>query len=154
MSILQVVKMSHRNMEIVQGNSRAQNLCPHQYLSVIYGFEVKSLSHVRLRRLPGSSVHGIFQAIVLEWIAISFSRGSSQPRDQTWVSPIVDRRFTIWATREVPSMALALSKWCHLLAAGLHGISTYRWGNRDIKRLNDTSQGLNDSLEEKEHTHL
>ena len=33
--------------------------------------------------LPGSSVHGIFQAIVLEWIAISFSRGSSQPRDRT-----------------------------------------------------------------------
>ena len=31
--------------------------------------------------LPGSSVHGIFQAIVLEWVAISFSRGSSQPRD-------------------------------------------------------------------------
>ena len=48
--------------------------------------------------LPGSSVHGIFQAIVLEWVAISFSRGSSQPRDQTWVSRIVDRRFTIWAT--------------------------------------------------------
>ena len=39
--------------------------------------------------LPGSSVHGIFQAIVLEWIAISFSRGSSQPRDQTWVSRVV-----------------------------------------------------------------
>ena len=35
--------------------------------------------------LPGSSVHGIFQAIVLEWIAISFSRGSSQPRDRTQV---------------------------------------------------------------------
>ena len=51
--------------------------------------------------LPGSSVHGIFQAIVLEWIAISFSRGSSQPRDRTQVSRIVDRRFTIWATREV-----------------------------------------------------
>ena len=51
--------------------------------------------------LPGSSVHGIFQAIVLEWIAISFSKGSSQPRDQTQVSRIVDRRFTIWATREV-----------------------------------------------------
>ena len=43
--------------------------------------------------LPGSSVHGIFQAIVLEWIAISFSRGSSQPRDRTRVSRIVDRRF-------------------------------------------------------------
>ena len=42
--------------------------------------------------LPGSSVHGIFQAIVLEWIAISFSRGSSRPRDQTQVSCIVDRQ--------------------------------------------------------------
>ena len=51
--------------------------------------------------LPGSSVHGIFQAIVLEWIAISFSRGSSQPRARTWVSRIVDRCFTVWATREV-----------------------------------------------------
>ena len=48
--------------------------------------------------LPGSSVHGIFQAIILEWIAISFSRGSSQPRDQTRVSLVVDRRFTVWAT--------------------------------------------------------
>ena len=51
--------------------------------------------------LPGSSVHGIFQAIILEWIAISFSRGSSQPRAQTWVSRIVDRPFTVWATRGV-----------------------------------------------------
>ena len=54
--------------------------------------------------LPGSSVHGIFQAIVLEWIVISFSRGSSQPRDWTQVSLIVDRRFTVWATREVPRL--------------------------------------------------
>ena len=51
--------------------------------------------------LPSSSIHGIFQATVLEWIAISFSRGSSQPRDQTQVSRTVDRHFTIWATREV-----------------------------------------------------
>ena len=51
--------------------------------------------------LPGSSVHGIFQARVLEWVAISFSRGSSRPRDRTWVSHSVGRRFTIWATREV-----------------------------------------------------
>ena len=51
--------------------------------------------------LPGSSVHGIFQTIVLEWIAISFSRGSSQPRAWTQVSRIVDRYFTVWATREV-----------------------------------------------------
>ena len=48
--------------------------------------------------LPGSSVHGIFQAIVLEWIAISFPRGSSRPRDRTRVSHIVDRPFIVWAT--------------------------------------------------------
>ena len=50
--------------------------------------------------LPRSWVHGIFQARVLEWVAISFSRVSSQPRDQTWASRIVGRWFTIWATRE------------------------------------------------------
>ena len=49
---------------------------------------------------PGSSVHGIIQARVLEWVAIAFSRGSSQPRDWTRVSCIADRRFTIWATRK------------------------------------------------------
>ena len=38
---------------------------------------------------PGSSVHGILQARILEWVAISFSRGSSQPRDQTQVTHIV-----------------------------------------------------------------
>ena len=46
--------------------------------------------------LPGSPVYGIFQAIVLECIAISFSSGSSLPRDQTQVSRIVDRRFTVY----------------------------------------------------------
>ena len=55
--------------------------------------------------LWGSSVHGIFQAIVLKWIAIPFSRGSSQPRDWTQLSRIVDRRFTVWAPRE------ATRKW-------------------------------------------
>ena len=50
--------------------------------------------------LPGSSVNEIFQARILEWAAISFSRGSSQPRDRTQVSCIVGRRFTVWATRE------------------------------------------------------
>ena len=54
---------------------------------------------------PGSSVHDILQARVLEWIAISFSRGSSLPRDQTRVSHLVDRRFTVWATREVQLFA-------------------------------------------------
>ena len=49
-----------------------------------------------------SSVHGISQARMLERVAIPFSRGSSQPRDQTEISHIAGRFFTIWATREAP----------------------------------------------------
>ena len=49
---------------------------------------------------PGSSVHGILQARILEWVAIPFSRGSSQPRDQIQVSCIGGRFFTIRDTRE------------------------------------------------------
>ena len=56
--------------------------------------------------LPGSSIHGIFQAKVLEWVAISFSKGSSQPRDRTQVSCIAGRHFTIWAT-----WGVALAYW-------------------------------------------
>ena len=51
--------------------------------------------------LPGSSVHGILQARrILEWVAIPFSRGSSQIRDRTWVFCTAGRFFTIRATRE------------------------------------------------------
>ena len=46
----------------------------------------------------GSSDHGIFQTRVLEWVATAFSTGSSWPRDQTHVSCIACRRFTVWAT--------------------------------------------------------
>ena len=49
-----------------------------------------------------SSVHGVLQARLLEWVAISFSRASSQPRVWTQVSCIAGRFFTIWATRQGP----------------------------------------------------
>ena len=49
---------------------------------------------------PGSSVHGVLQVSILEWAAISFSRGSSQPKNQARVSWTAGRFFTIWATRE------------------------------------------------------
>ena len=57
--------------------------------------------------LPGSSVHGIFQARILEWVAVSFSRGSSQPRNQTCISQLLHCRqiFYHWATGEA-------QKWC------------------------------------------
>ena len=68
---------------------------------------MKLLSRVRLfatpwtiARPPGSSIHGILQARILEWVAISFSRGSSRPRDRTQVSCIAGRCFNLWATRE------------------------------------------------------
>ena len=51
---------------------------------------------------PGSFVHEILQARILEWVAMPSSRGSSQPRDWTQDSCIAGRFFTIWATREAP----------------------------------------------------
>ena len=74
--------------------------------------KIKSLSRVRLFvspldfSLPVSSVHWIFHVRILEWVAISFSRESSQSRDWTQVSHIVDRHFTIWATSICLNLAL------------------------------------------------
>ena len=51
---------------------------------------------------PASPVHGILQARILEWVAIPFSRGSSQPKGQTQVSCMAGGFFTAWATREAP----------------------------------------------------
>ena len=56
---------------------------------------------------PGSSVHGILQARILEWVAIPSSRGSSRPRDWTQVSCTAGRFFTIWTT-------VVWSKWVWL----------------------------------------
>ena len=58
---------------------------------------------------PGSSVHGILQVRILEWVATSFSRGSSRPRDRTQVSCIAGRIFTDWATRG--SQRKSSTKW-------------------------------------------
>ena len=49
---------------------------------------------------PGSSAHGILQIRIWNWVAMPFSRGSFQPRDQTQVSSIAGGFFTLWATRE------------------------------------------------------
>ena len=62
--------------------------------------------------LPGSSVPGILQARILEWAAISFYRGSAQPRVRTQVSHTADRCFTLWATREGPKRFLMQKDIC------------------------------------------
>ena len=76
--------------------------------------KVKSLCCVQLWdpmdcSLPASSIHEIFQARILEWVAMSFSRVSSQPRDQTQVSHIAGSLFTVWATREAKKVLSCLS---------------------------------------------
>ena len=70
----------------------------------LHSCSVQPLSRVQLCdpidcSLPDSSIHGIFQERVLKWGAISFSRGSSWPWDQTLVSRIAGRHFTVLATR-------------------------------------------------------
>ena len=81
-----------------------------QYPSSCHCVCLLSLSLVSLLfvTLPGSYVHRILQARILQWVAIPFSRGSSQPRDWTQVSCIAGRLFTIWATRE--AFQLVISK--------------------------------------------
>ena len=68
---------------------------------------------------PGLSVRGISQARLLEWVAISFSRSSSQPRDGTQVSCTAGGFFTIWASRETKTcmqVELSAQNQPHILA--------------------------------------
>ena len=94
--------------------------------SAVY-LQVCVLSHVRLCdpmdcRLPGSSVHGIFQAGILERVVRPFSRGSSKPRDQTWVSCITGRFFTIWATWETSMLYACMCVCVCLYNKAVRGI--------------------------------
>ena len=67
--------------------------------------------------LPGSSVHGISQGRILEWVAISFSRVSSQPKLRTQVSCIAGKFFTIWATKEALSILSIIIIWNLIFAS-------------------------------------
>ena len=68
---------------------------------------------------PGSSVHGILQTRILEWVAISSSRGSSQPRDRTQVFCITGRFFTIWATKKPLEAGNSLSQFIYTFLPSL-----------------------------------
>ena len=98
----------------------------------------------------GSSVHGIFQARILEWVVISFSRGSPQPRDWTQVSCIADRLFTFWATRENSRFYLFLTKylwWSTGMPVMLQSMGSQRVGHywateKQQKYLSNMSSSL------------
>ena len=74
--------------------------------------------------LPGSSIHEIFQARVLEWVAISFTRGSFRPRDRTRVSRIVGRCFTVW---ETSTSKKKNSTWQSLSLKDASNLFTFNW---------------------------
>ena len=80
-------------------------------------------------RLPGFSVHGIFQARVLEWVAFSFSRLSSWPRDRIQVSCTAGRLFTLWATREagtrVPQRKIQRNRKVHMLFSSPSSLGSF-----------------------------
>ena len=102
--------------------------------------------------LSGSSVHGIFQARILEWVAVSFSRGSSQPKDRTRVSCIVGRRFTVSATREVLKtevtqlcLTLCNPMDCSLLGTSIHGDSSGKNNGVGCRGRDRKSTRLNSS---------
>ena len=96
---------------------------------------------------PGSSVHRMPQARILEWVAIPFSRGSSRPRDRTQVSSIASRFFTSWATREAHSDSeWALNSMPGLLIGREEDTETHRKrpcenGTRD-QSVADTNPGM------------
>ena len=91
-----------------------------------------------LYRPPGSSVHGILQTRILEWVAISFSRGSSQPRDWTGVACIAGRLFTIWATREdsgLKSRYITLLTEVQLVKAMVFPVVMYWYESWTVKQV-------------------
>ena len=69
-------------------------------------------------RLPGSSVHGTSQAKILEWVAISYSRGSSRPKDRSCVSCSASGFFTNWATREA-SCCFPEKLWIYISSSNI-----------------------------------
>ena len=79
---------------------------------------------------PGSSVHGILQARILEWVYIPFSRGSFWPRDWTWVYCTAGKFFTIWGTRKINNLFCLyiynkFPKHKHALNLSMHSLTEY-----------------------------
>ena len=77
--------------------------------------------------VPGSSDNGVLQARIPEWVAIPFSRGSSQPRDGTWVSCIAGRFFTVWATKEARTGS---RQWKILVGHGMYDPVLCSWSQQ------------------------
>ena len=86
--------------------------------------------------LPGCSSHGNYPARVLEWVAMPFSRESSQTRDRTQLSCIAGGFFTIWATRE----ALFINPLSHSNPRGIQILVHCRCSNLRFRQMNDMAR--------------
>ena len=103
--IVKEIKYEIKDLYKIKISHRLLNIYPHLKI-IIKGQKVKvlvtqsclTLCNPMDYSLPESSVLGILQARILEWVAILFSRGSSWPKGWTWVSCIASRFFTLWAT--------------------------------------------------------
>ena len=103
----------------------------------------------------GSSVHGVLQARILEWVAIPSSRGSSQSRDRictSYVSCIAGRFLTCWAIEEAPSAPKpgtnsASTEWMRQLSVAMAALKESRWGHgmEGIKDTEYLERGKNSS---------
>ena len=93
----------------------------HDHLLLLPNSGIKSLIQTALKVKVAQScptlcnpmdytAHGILQARILEWVAVPFFRGSSQPRDWTQVSLIAGRFFTSWATREAQEIEIHMCR--------------------------------------------
>ena len=95
--------------------------------------------------LPDSSVHGIFQAGILEWVAIFFSRGSSWPRYRTWVYRAVGRRFTVWATRlpQAYLLSLRITSWSISNVTHSHSFNYHWYADESQKYISSSDLSKN-----------
>ena len=100
------------------GWNRSKKGTDQRFLRGFYLGDWDAVSEVKVAQsCPTLQAHGILQAKILEWVALPFSRGSSQPRDWTQVSCIAGWFFTIWATRESKNIgvdSLSLLQWIFL----------------------------------------
>ena len=118
------------------------------------------------RSLPGFLVRGIFQARVLELVAIAFSRRSSWPRDWTQVSHIVGRRFTVWAAREAQRQLFQTKEQENFLKKQLNETKINNLPDKEFKtliirmltelgkRIDEQNENFNKELENKSQSEL
>ena len=110
-------------------------LFQNKHINIMCVFPCKSESEVAQSRLtlcvpmdyswPSSSIHGIFHTRILEWVAISSSRKSSQPRDWTQISDIVGRCFTVRASLRQFSFYICICSKFHILSNSLNTVFQY-----------------------------